>query len=173
MVYTLSFVVLTGNRQIWGAETVQQEKELRELEPSDTRQPIEQQKEEKKVYDWAGSSNRMPLCFTIQRGSTVVKHTDRLQSIEVLDISERVLERNLKMAIMGLLQLSNHVNNFTSSFHNIIILFLAKQHEEEMKVALNNSEKLLLGSLYKVTNGTLAELSSMEELNSMQKDMSN
>ena len=47
MVYTLSFVVLSGNRQIWGAETVQQEKELRKPELSDTREPIEQQKEEK------------------------------------------------------------------------------------------------------------------------------
>ncbi|XP_074630672.1 uncharacterized protein LOC141889311 [Acropora palmata] len=43
----------------------------------------------KEVYDWVGSSNRMPLYFTIQRGSTVVKHTERLQSNEVLDISER------------------------------------------------------------------------------------
>ncbi|XP_015754657.1 PREDICTED: uncharacterized protein LOC107334240 isoform X2 [Acropora digitifera] len=41
------------------------------------------------VYDWVGSSNRMPLYFTIQRGSTVVKHTERVQSNEVLDISER------------------------------------------------------------------------------------
>ncbi|XP_074630054.1 uncharacterized protein LOC141888901 isoform X4 [Acropora palmata] len=41
------------------------------------------------VYDWVGSSNRMPLYFTIQRGSIVVKHTERLQSNEVLDISER------------------------------------------------------------------------------------
>ena len=35
------------------------------------------------------------------------------------------------------------------------------------------TQKLLLGSLHKVINGTLAELSSMEELNSMEKDMSN
>ncbi|XP_068733540.1 DNA ligase 1-like isoform X2 [Montipora capricornis] len=42
------------------------------------------------VYDWVGSSNNMPLYFTIQRGSTIVMHTDRLQTNEVLDISERI-----------------------------------------------------------------------------------
>ncbi|XP_068703084.1 uncharacterized protein [Montipora foliosa] len=63
------------------------------------------------VYDWVGSSNNMPLYFTIQRGSTIVMHTDRLQTNEVLDISERV-EEEMKVA------LNNSEISFLANFPN-------------------------------------------------------
>ena len=42
------------------------------------------------VYDWAGAMTDMPLHFTIQRRSQVVKHEVSLEGQEVLDIYERV-----------------------------------------------------------------------------------
>ena len=103
----------------------------------------------------------MPLYFTIQRGSTVVKHTDRLQTNEVLDISEWVstwqeFENGYnyvyainfvsschgiqRSALINPFILQNNLIGFRSSFHNIIVLFLSKQDEEEIKGVLNNSE---------------------------------
>ena len=42
------------------------------------------------MYDWAGAMADMPLHFTIQRRSQVVKHEDPLEGQEVLDIYERI-----------------------------------------------------------------------------------
>lgn len=42
------------------------------------------------VYDWLGSSKKIPLYFNLQRGNNVLKHCDQLQGDEVLHISEWV-----------------------------------------------------------------------------------
>ena len=87
-----------------------------------------------------------------------MKHTDRLQTNNVLDISERVsawleFENGYNCVYnINFVSYSHGIqrsalfnpfilqNNFRSSFHNVMVLFLSKQGEDEMKVALNSSE---------------------------------
>ena len=87
-----------------------------------------------------------------------MKYTERLQSNEVLDISERVSTSLVFENGYNCVYNINFVSychgiprstlfnpfilksNFRSSFHNIMVLFLSKQDEDEMKVTLNNSE---------------------------------
>ena len=42
------------------------------------------------IYDWAGSSDDLPLHFTIHRRQQVVLHSDPLQGHEVPDVREGV-----------------------------------------------------------------------------------
>ena len=56
----------------------------------------------KEVYDWAGSIDSMPLHFTIQRGTEVVRHNDKLEKHEVLGICERVSGCFIFVVILGI-----------------------------------------------------------------------
>lgn len=42
------------------------------------------------VYDWAGSHDDLPGHFIIRRRQQVVRHSDRLQGHEILDVVEGV-----------------------------------------------------------------------------------
>ena len=57
----------------------------------------------KQVYDWAGSiDTSMPLHFTIQRGTEVLRHDDKLENHEVLGICERVSGCFIFVVILGI-----------------------------------------------------------------------